>query len=67
MVSTQPPWSTATSTITAPCFICATRSRVTSTGARAPGTSTAPITRSASSTACSRFTTFEYRVEMPPW
>ncbi len=44
----QPPWSIATSTITAPFFITPSISRVTSFGARAPGTSTAPITTSAS-------------------
>ena len=47
-VSTHPPWSTATSTITALGFIAATRSSLTTTGARPPATSTAPITRSAS-------------------
>ena len=47
----QPPWSIAQSTITAAGFIVATMSSVTSTGARPPGTSTAPITRSASATA----------------
>jgi hypothetical protein len=37
----QPPWSTATSTMTLPGFMVASMSRVTSCGARAPGTSTA--------------------------
>jgi len=40
----------AMSTSTDPGFICATSSLETSRGARAPGTSTAPITRSAAST-----------------
>jgi hypothetical protein len=38
----------ATSTITAPFFICATMARVTSLGAVEPGISTPPMTRSAS-------------------
>ena len=46
IVSTQPPWSTATSTITEPSFIVATISSVTRTGARAPATRTAPTRRS---------------------
>ena len=49
-VSKQPPWSIATSTTTAPSFMPRIISRVTSFGATAPGISTAPITRSASST-----------------
>ena len=49
-VSKQPPWSIATSTTTAPAFMRAIISRVTSLGASAPGISTAPITRSASAT-----------------
>ena len=49
-VSKQPPWSIATSTTTAPSFIPAIISRVTSFGASAPGIRTAPITRSAFST-----------------
>ena len=44
----QPPWSTATSTITAPALIPLTRSSVTTIGARPPATRTAPMTRSAS-------------------
>ena len=44
----QPPWSTATSTITAPGFMPRTMCSVTTTGARPPATSTAPMTRSAS-------------------
>ena len=51
MVSTQPPWSMAMSTITAPGFMPRTMSSVTTTGARPPATSTAPMTRSASATA----------------
>ncbi len=51
MPSIVPPWSIAASTITAPGRIDAIISSVTSTGARPPGTSTAPITRSASCTA----------------
>src|SRR5437763_57342 len=47
MVATHPPWSTAMSTITEPSFICDTISLVTSTGARAPVSSTAPTSRSA--------------------
>src|SRR4028119_1415959 len=42
IVSTHPPWSTATSTITAPFFIRFRSSRSTSLGALAPGTSTDP-------------------------
>ena len=50
LVSKQPPWSIATSTSTAPGFIVANIARVTSLGAAAPGTSTAPMTRSALAT-----------------
>jgi hypothetical protein len=49
--SKQPPWSIEMSTRTLPGFIRDTSSLETSIGAFAPGTSTAPITRSASSTA----------------
>src|SRR5215218_7713035 len=49
-VSKHPPWSIATSTTTAPSFIAAIISRVTSFGASAPGISTAPMTRSDSVT-----------------
>ena len=49
-VSKQPPWSMATSTSTAPGFIVASIVRVTSLGAAAPGTSTAPMTASAEAT-----------------
>ena len=42
-----PPWSIATSTITEPGFICLTVAAEISFGAAAPGTSTAPMTRSA--------------------
>ena len=51
-VSKHPPWSIATSTITAPFFMLPIMSRRTSLGAAAPGISTAPTTRSAS---CSDF------------
>jgi len=47
VVAKQPPWSTATSTATAPFFITPISSRVTSFGAAAPGISTAPTRRSA--------------------
>ena len=50
-VSKQPPWSMAMSTRTEPRFIVLSMSRVTSFGAAAPGTNTAPITSSAYSTA----------------
>ena len=49
--SKQPPWSIAMSTSTEPGFICATSRCDTSFGALAPGTSTAPMTRSAPVTA----------------
>ena len=49
--SKQPPWSIAMSTSTAPGFIRDTSSSLMSFGALAPGTSTAPMTRSASMTA----------------
>ncbi len=45
LVSKQPPWSIAMSTSTDPRIIVLSMSRVTSLGAAAPGTSTAPITR----------------------
>ena len=51
MSSTEPPWSIAQSTMTAPGRIERTIASVTTTGARPPGTSTAPMTRSASATA----------------
>jgi len=63
VVSTQPPWSTETSTTTARGFIVATISRVTSTGVLAPATSTAPITRSAPATIRSNSRRFECRVQ----
>jgi hypothetical protein len=50
-VSKQPPWSIEMSTSTEPRFIVLSMSRVTSFGAAAPGTSTAPITSSALVTA----------------
>ena len=43
----QPPWSIATSTMTAPGCISDSISRLMSFGARAPGMSTAPMTTSA--------------------
>ena len=46
-VSARPPWSMETSTITAPCFMAFTVAAEISFGALAPGTSTAPIMRSA--------------------
>src|SRR5260370_2495701 len=49
----QPPWSTATSTITEPCFNNFRSARLTSLGALAPVRSTAPITTSALAS-CSR-------------
>ena len=61
-VAAHPPWSMATSTITAPARIRFTMPSVIRRGARAPGSSTAPITRSASTTACSRVSGLEYRV-----
>src|SRR5215470_1503413 len=45
-VAKQPPWSMDTSTITAPRFICFNMLRLTSLGALAPATSTAPTTTS---------------------
>src|SRR5437879_9955398 len=45
IVSTHPPWSTEMSTITPPSFMVVTISLVTSRGARAPATSTAPTSR----------------------
>ena len=50
LVSKQPPWSMAMSTTTLPGRMLAIISRVTSLGALAPGTSTAPITTSDSAT-----------------
>ena len=49
-VSAQPPWSMQTSTSTDPGRILLTRSRLISLGARLPGISTEPTTRSASET-----------------
>jgi hypothetical protein len=49
--SKQPPWSIDMSTSTAPVFIRETSSLLISLGAFAPGTRTAPMTRSASMTA----------------
>ena len=64
MVSTQPPWSTATSTITAPFFINLRSSRLISIGAFAPGKSTAPIIRSLSLSIFSIFASVQYNVVM---
>src|SRR5260221_260537 len=50
----------AMSTTTAPVFIAFTIWRVTSFGAAAPGTRTAPITRSAESTCCSTVSRLEF-------
>ena len=47
LVSTQPPWSMAMSITTLRGFIDAIMSRVTTTGAFAPGTWTAPMSTSA--------------------
>ena len=47
-VSKQPPWSMATSTTTLPGRMLAIISRLTTFGALAPGTSTAPTTTSES-------------------
>ena len=63
----QPPWSTATSTITAPSFIRSTIARVTRRGARTPATRTAPMSRSARSSACSMLNAFEASVTTRPW
>jgi len=56
----------ATSTTTAPRFMRLSISRVTSFGAAAPGTSTAPITRSASLTHCSTESRVENKVVRRP-
>ena len=50
LVSKQPPWSIAMSTTTLPGRMLAIMARLTSFGALAPGTSTAPITTSDSAT-----------------
>src|SRR5690606_40034572 len=55
-----------TSTSTLPGFIWATTASSTSVGARAPGTSTAPITRSASRTARSISYAFDATVRHRP-
>ena len=60
--SKQPPWSMEMSTSTLPGIIRDTSSLEISVGALAPGTSTAPITRSASSTAFSISYAFEATV-----
>jgi len=56
----------AMSTSTAPGFMVLSMARVTSLGAVAPGTSTAPITRSAVCTASSTAAEVEYRVRINP-
>ena len=53
MVSAQPPWSIATSQKTAPCFILADHLTREELRREAPGISTAPMTRSASTTVSS--------------
>ena len=58
----QPPWSIAMSTTTEPGRIASIMSSVTTLGAAAPGTSTEPITRSASVTLRSTASTVEYSV-----
>ena len=63
----QPPWSMAQSTITAAGFIVLIMSSVTSTGARPPGTSTAPMTRSASATARATAPRLLASVMIRPW
>ena len=62
----QPPWSTATSTITDRAFIARTICSLTTTGARPPGTSTAPMTRSASATLRSMAPRLEASVMIRP-
>ena len=61
-VSAQPPWSMAMSTNTEPFFMAFSMVRLISLGARAPGTSTAPISRSILGSISSRFCSFEYNV-----
>ena len=65
-VSKQPPWSIETSTSTAWRFIRASWSRLITYGARAPCTSTAPITRSAMGSMSSIASVDEYTVEARP-
>ena len=62
-VSKQPPWSIETSTSTAFSFISFSCSRLTTCGALAPWTSTAPITRSASESIRSTFSVVEKTVD----
>ena len=62
----QPPWSMAMSTTTEPGFMARTMSSVTTTGARPPATSTAPITRSASATTRSTVPRLDASVVMRP-
>ncbi len=64
LVSKQPPWSIEMSTSTAPFSIRRTMSRVTSFGAAAPVTSTAPMTRSAWITRRSTASIVEYAVSI---
>ena len=67
VVSKHPPWSTETSTMTERGFIWASMSRVTIFGAERPGTSTAPINRSARPRAASRVWRLLARVVTWPW
>ncbi len=65
-VSMHPPWSIEMSTTTDPGFMPATMASVTRCGASAPGTSTAPMTRSAAATVSSTVVRFDIRVWMRP-
>ena len=62
----QPPWSTATSSTTEPGAMVAIISSVTSVGALAPGSSTAPISNSARRTASEMLRRFEAMVVRLP-
>ena len=66
LVAMQPPWSIATSTITDPGFMRRTSSSSTRVGARPPGNSTAPISRSAPGTSRSIRALLLTRVTMRP-
>src|SRR5512144_2500027 len=65
-VSMHPPWSTDTSTITEPLFMVASIRRVIKTGVLPPGTSTAPMTMSASAISTSRVCADMGRVRTRP-
>jgi len=65
-VSMQPPWSIEMSTTTEPALIEATIDSETRWGASAPGTSTAPITRSAEATDSSTVVRLDMSVRMRP-